>query len=585
MRRERPHGQKERVGAASLVGVFVLAKALGLAGRSLPLSVWTVPALLWPDLAVGLVCWLCFRWFGWSPFVRVLYWAVVAWVALNVPVVRALSSPLTFPMLRAAGGPLADSISHYATVANVACVALVLAAGWILPRIQVSTRVRRTAIPVALALAIAGPFAETSVDTRGAQQNAITALIGTLHRSLPATTAERPGDWRSSPFGGSASDDLSWLKGAAAGRNVVLIALESTGAGYLKTYGAPDDPMPALTRLSGSAVQFESAYAVYPESIKGLFALLCSRHPAFDTPVEAHAAAPCEPLARVLADAGYQTGLFHAGRFSYLGMAPVVEAQAFQTSEDAADIGGVVESSFGVDEPSVVRRILSWVDARDERRPFLVAYLPAAGHHPYAVPDPGPFTGEGDLSAYKNALNYADASMDALLQGLRSRGLDEKTLVVVFGDHGEAFGQHDGNFGHTLFAFDENVRVPLVISVPGVTTTPVRAKQVASVVDIVPTILDLLGMSIPRTYEGSSLLPDQSRMAYVFTDYALGWVGLRDGCWKYLLQIDSRRSQLYDVCVDPGEKINRAQEQQARVEAYRERTLAWIVAQRRRLRP
>jgi arylsulfatase A-like enzyme len=187
------------------------------------------------------------------------------------------------------------------------------------------------------------------------------------------------------------------------------------------------------------------------------------------------------------------------------------------------------------------------------------------------------------LGDYKNALGYADAALAALLDGLRSRGLEEKTLTVVFGDHGEAFGQHDGNFGHTLFAWDENVRVPLVVSLPGV-IPPARARQVASVVDVAPTILDLLGEPAPAGYDGSSLLAGPARMAFVFTDYALGWAGLRDGCWKYLLEIEADRSRVFDVCRDPDETRDLSARHPARVEAYRGRTLDWLSATRRAYR-
>jgi arylsulfatase A-like enzyme len=362
-----------------------------------------------------------------------------------------------------------------------------------------------------------------------------------------------------------------------------MVILESTGAQYLRSYGAPDDPMPTLTALSTRAVQVESAYAVYPESVKGLFAVLCSQAPAFDVSVQAHAAAPCTPFAQVLSRAGYRTALFHSGRFGYLGMDALIARQGFDTREDAAAIGGNVESSFGVDEPATVARMLSWIDDLDRTRPFFLLYMPVAGHHPYATPTAGPFADPGELGAYKNALRHGDQSLQTLVEGLHTRGLDGQTMVVMFGDHGEAFGQHDGNHGHTIFTYEENVRVPLVIAIPGVTTGPTRARQVASVIDIAPTILDLVGLPRPADYQGVSLLSGQARLALFYTDYALGWVGLRDGCWKYLLEIDANRSRLFDVCADPEETRDRASEPAARVGTYRERALGWLGARRETL--
>src|SRR5262249_24869608 len=130
----------------------------------------------------------------------------------------------------------------------------------------------------------------------------------------------------------------------------------------------------------------------------------------------------------------------------------------YHTLEDAGAIGGEHESSFGIDEHSTIRRILSWIDALPREQPFLISYLPIAGHHPYAVFQPGPFPTEVELDRYRNALHESDAALGELLRGLRTRGLDGQTLFVLLGDHGEAFGQHEGNYGHTLFVYEENVR-------------------------------------------------------------------------------------------------------------------------------
>jgi arylsulfatase A-like enzyme len=566
----------------SLAGVLMLARLLGLAGRDLPASFWLPSALVWQDAATALL-------FGASAcllnrrLVWVVYTLLVGWIALNVVAVRELSSPLTMTMLRASGTALADSVTHTLTSANIACMALVAGAGGLLPRMRARPGVRRTAGAALLLLAVPGPFVATSLDLVGTQRNAVTALAAGLLPRLPASETGGTADLRATPFAPPPADDLRAFAGAARGRNIVLVILESTGAQYLKSYGAAEDPMPTMTTLAREAFQFE-AYAVYPESVKGLFALLCSKAPAFDVSVHAHVDAPCAPLARALAAAGYRTALFHSGRFGYLGMDALIAPQGFDTREDAGAIGGHVESSFGVDEPSTVARMLSWIGPQERARPFFMLYMPIAGHHPYATAAPGPFAGEGDLSAYKNALREADAALAALVDGLRTRDLYEQTMIVVMGDHGEAFGQHPGNYGHTLFAYDENVRVPLLVALPGVTTQPVRARQVASVLDIAPTVLDLAGLAAPGDYQGRSLLSGPGRLAFFFTDYALGWAGLRDACWKYLVEVDDDRSRLFDVCADPAETQDRAAEQPARVQAYHERVLAWLSASRRAIR-
>ena len=564
----------------SLVVILVLAKLAGLASRDLPTSLWLPSILFWDDVAAGAALWVVDR-VGKRPKITAsIYWIIVVWAILNVPVMRALSSPLTINMIGAAGGALRDSIVHYATMANALVVGILAVAAWWLPGAltRAPRRFQVAVVTGALTAAVPGPFIESRVDVRGLGRSAVTAIVRT---ALPRVEGRAlAGDWRASPFETMPTVDLGAWKRAAGGRNVVVITLESTAAQYLRSYGAADDPTPHLTKLAARAIQFDRAYAVYPESIKGLFAFLCSRSPAFDVPAAAHANAACAPLARAFSDAGYRTALFHSGRFGYLGMDDLMRRQGFETLEDAGAIGGNAQSSFGVDEPAAVDRMLRWIDTLGPGERFLLTYVPVAGHHPYASAGPGPFAGTDDLTAYKNALFDGDRSLGVFMDGLRARGLEGHTMFVIYGDHGEAFGQHDGNFGHTLFIYDENVRVPLWIAVPGLTTSALRVSQTASTIDIAPTILELAGIPVPAAYEGQSLLEPRPRMALFYTDYSLGLLGLQDGCWKYHFEIDASRSRLFDTCVDPRETKDLAAVMPDRVRAYGSRVRDWTSATR-----
>ncbi len=546
-------------------------------------SPWLPIAYYWQDVLAALTFLVVDRLMHRSRALWIAYAAIAIYAAVNVPIAAALSSPLTPALMRASGGALADSIRHYLTLTNVAALSLPLliaATGPLLlarPVASLRPRARWTAVVLGVAVVLLGPPALARTDTRGLHRNAIGALVETsVVRVRPADHSE---DWRRSPFAGApAGEPLEHLAGVARGRNVVLVALESTAARYLALYGSRPDPAPRLSMLARDALVFERAYAVYPESIKGLFATLCSRPPAFDTSPEIYAGAECAPLPALLATAGYATGLFHSGRFDYLGMRAVIEHRGYGVLEDAGAIGGNVNSSFGVDEPAAVARMLAWIDSLPRQSPFFLTYMPVAGHHPYVTTGPRVFPGDADFDSYLNSIHDGDAAFGALVDGLRSRGLERNTLFVVFGDHGEAFGQHPGNFAHTLFAYEENVRVPLVIAAPGAIAGQTRVSRLASVIDIAPTIMALLGLPRSARHDGTSLLAPGARMALFFTDYSLGWLGLADGCWKYLLEIDSNRSRLFDVCADPDEKIDRAQSEPERVRAYGDRVRRWAEA-------
>jgi arylsulfatase A-like enzyme len=167
---------------------------------------------------------------------------------------------------------------------------------------------------------------------------------------------------------------------------------------------------------------------------------------------------------------------------------------------------------------------------------------------------------------------------------MRARGLENDTLWLVLGDHGEALGQHEGNYGHTFFLYEENVRVPLLIAAPGAITRARRSRTMVSLVDTAPTLLDMLGLPIPREHQGRSALEGESRMALFFTDYSLGLVGLRDGRWKFIHELESRRSKLFDLVHDPREANDLLNTHSTRAATYERILRGWSAAQKSYLR-
>ena len=595
-----------------------MARVAALAGHEIVASRWAPVAFLWQDSATLLVYAAIDRALLRVPRVRWAVYAVfVGYVAIGVPATRVLSTPMTWTMWRAAGGALSDSIWQYVTAANLLWIAGVLVAAIAAPRVasgfltaaalaRAVSRINIATISLAI-FAILGPFAVARVDTRGLDRNAWSALVMS---ALPRTadvkrTADTGGarNWRAGLHGLSSNTDLSRFRAAAADQNVILVSLESTAAQYLALYGANEDAMPNLSALARSAIVFDNAYAVYPESIKGLFSILCSNYPA--SAANTYEDVPCRSIASHLADHGFHTGLFHSGRFGYLGMDALVRNRGFSVLADAGDIGGHHESSFGVDDRTTVARLLGWIDTLPRGDRFFAAYLPIAGHHPYESPEPGPLPARDEFGRYRNALRYADTALADLVSGIASRGLHEHTVWIVFGDHGEAFGQHDGNFGHTFQLYEENVHVPFMIAAPGLRgLTPLeprlhwgqtpwvrnageiegvgsdpdpmlRAHQPVSLIDTAPTILDLLGLPADPTYEGTSALASDARMALFFTEYSLNLVGLRDGNLKYTHDLDSGRSRLFDLDRDPLEAHDIAADHTDDIRWYRQRVRSW----------
>ena len=180
--------------AASLLLVFVFAKAAMVWGHSAPITPWWPIAYIWQDVLVAAIFAaldLAIKkpWITWT-----IYWSAAIYAAINIPVGRAVSTPLTRPMLRAARGPLSDSIFLYITATNVLLVLAILAAAALIPRLL--TRVPRqfgfVAAACALLAILLGPTASRRVDTHGMDRNVFLALLGpstvTGHTKLPRSS-------------------------------------------------------------------------------------------------------------------------------------------------------------------------------------------------------------------------------------------------------------------------------------------------------------------------------------------------------------------------------------------------------------
>ena len=209
-----------------------------------------------------------------------------------------------------------------------------------------------------------------------------------------------------------------------------------------------------------------------------------------------------------------------------------------------------------------------------KNKPFFLVYLPAAPHHPYVVPDESfevikpeiPGSGEDQPSSwtrwtrYQNAVHYADFVLGYLVNGLEKRGLMENTLLFIFADHGEAFFQHSGNYLHALYIYEENVHVPFIIYNKELFPERYDYPGISRHIDIVPTVLDALGISSDAEYEGISLLSaHKQQLAHFHTQWTKDFIGLRDGPWKYILRMTDQREELYNLNKDPGEKKNLAE--------------------------
>jgi arylsulfatase A-like enzyme/Tfp pilus assembly protein PilF len=344
--------------------------------------------------------------------------------------------------------------------------------------------------------------------------------------------------------------------------SVLLISVDTLRADRLGSYGYRSASTPVLDRLAARGLRFAQATTVAPLTLPAHASLLSGTFPTFHGVRDNgsfYVADQITTLAEVFHARGYRTGGF-VGAFVLdhrWGL-----AQGFDHYFDEFDLSRY-EMAAGLDAAQrpgseVVDHALAWLDD-DLHRPFLAWVHLYDPHSPYTPPEPYrsqfPATMQG---AYDGEVAATDAQIGRLIEFLQSNARLENTIVVVVGDHGESLGEH-GEQQHGFFVYDAAVHIPLLITGPGV---PVRVvPDQVRIVDVMPTILELAGISSPNGMQGVSLVPagrGERLDLLAFSEtwyprYHYGWselTAVRDGRYKF---IAAPRRELYDTQSDPGE--------------------------------
>jgi len=189
---------------------------------------------------------------------------------------------------------------------------------------------------------------------------------------------------------------------------------------------------------------------------------------------------------------------------------------------------------------------------------------------------------------YAGEVTYADAELGRLVSTLETWGLRDRLVVVVTADHGEGHGEHDIYYNH-IGLWQEMVHVPLIVWAPGRVPPAVR-EDLASGLDVAPTLLRLLGADVPATMEGHDLLGGAPPRREVVTEALLDLqVALQDGRWKLVRTLhdyyattrfhrEAGAVELYDLTRDPGERTNLAQVEPAQLADLQARLEVWMAA-------
>lgn len=384
--------------------------------------------------------------------------------------------------------------------------------------------------------------------------------------------------------------------------NLLLVTIDALRADRLGVagYERPKGKSltPNLDTLARRGAYFRRVWSQAPNTPRSFPSILTSRHPSairWDNPGVNYPVVL--PENHTVFEDLAQAGLRPIGIFShfYFTRERGISKAFKEWSNEGA--GTIAESNKDIAAPRIVPQVIARLEkAAAARERFALWTHLFEPHSSYMAHKDFPLSAGGGVAGlmekYDFEIAFVDRWVGKLLDAVRKLGLEENTAVVVMADHGEAWGEHKVYF-HGQDLFEEQLRIPLIIAVPG--QAPIVVDDPVSAIDVAPTLVDLVGAPLPRSFRGRSLLPlvagksEESasaaggapRPVYAELLPATAWphhaVMMVDGGKKIIHRVSAKRWELYDLATDPGEKRNLADDPQARpvFEAMRAKLIAF----------
>ena len=366
--------------------------------------------------------------------------------------------------------------------------------------------------------------------------------------------------------------------------NVLLVTLDTTRADHLGAYGYPGARTPALDSMAAGGVRFANAYCPVPMTLPSHCSILTGTGPLYHKVHNNgtyYLNKEIVTLTERLKEKGYRTAAF-VSSFNVDSRFGV--AKGFDVFDDRFHDDEMIKTFRSERRAGeTTAAFLRWLDGRPNG-PFFSWIHYYDPHTPYDPPSP--FKEEFASNPYHGEIAYMDSCFAKVLERLREKGLLEKTLIVIAGDHGEAMGERE-ELGHGVFIYDVTMKVPLLFHAPRNLPKGLVVDSRVRLIDIMPTVLDALKMPVGSVVQGTSLVPymegrkKDDLPCYLESYYPLetyGWselVGLIDGGWKF---IRAPRPELYDLKTDPGETKDLVRKQAGKASAMMKKLTEVIAA-------
>jgi phosphoglycerol transferase MdoB-like AlkP superfamily enzyme len=376
-----------------------------------------------------------------------------------------------------------------------------------------------------------------------------------------------------------AKEALEGRSGGVRNLNVVVVILESFRADSIEVYGGPVKNTPNMKRLENNSMLFKRFYVNSPLSANSLPTLLCSVYPYPNHKKivlkKPHLKSLCLP--DVLKSCGYGTAFYYSGYLDYYNEGDFIENRGFDlfyTAYNISEREHVKTTSWGFDDFSLLKPSFTWIDSQGGR-PFLIFYYTTSTHHPFGVPPGNAVYGSEDLSErYNSAIHYTDKFVGEVYDNLGKRGLLNNTLIVLVGDHGQRITEEVDY--KMYYPSEENIHVPLIIVDSGRISEKEVSSRPGSMVDLVPTLLDLMGISVLNPFQGESLLKEINETIYITSSHG-EYDGAIEGDIKVVYNTNRNTISVFNLSA--GEEPIENQQYPANVDTILLRVKRWAALQ------
>lgn len=420
--------------------------------------------------------------------------------------------------------------------------------------------------------------------------------------------------------------------------NVILITLDACRLDHLKFAGYGRDTTPNLSKITKEGAIFLNNYTPIPQSDPAITSILTGMYPhnhgirnfANQQNIEV------PTLQKILKDKGYKTACMSIEQNHNNSIRPGFDEFNKLSWRIKSKLKRMLKKCFNWKYSPGVSQIttdnaINWINKNKNNNFFLYLHYMEL-HWPYSPPPPFDhifdmeYKGShrfndldhgkikrGDLifnntlseeerkhaiAHYDGAILYMDSQIKRLVDFLKKKELWDESIIVIVGDHGEHLGEHDFYYQHVASLYEQSLKVPLFVKYPG----SIKGKQINKLtqnIDILPTILDVLGLKSIKEMDGINLKPiiegnTENTRKYCFAESGVSlfkqnkrkyfdgdkskWKMVTDGNWK-LIQIphpDGDIHELYKISEDPLEKNNLEDQEKEILESLKKKLELWM---------